>query len=107
MDLAWLPQIAFAAAIGLVLAGIGCGLAALNAAAIGSPPTRLPKPGPALVLAAPAVLWGAFSVYLVWTLATDPGAANLWPLTVALMVALWLIYTATTWIAALAIKVFR
>lgn len=89
------------ALVAAVILGLGAGLAALHAVALRIRLATWPQPLlPVLAVAAPALIWAGFALYLLALMAADPTAANLWPLTLALMAVLWLVWIAVTGFAA-------
>lgn len=93
--------------IALILGGIGVGLALLNARAIRLPLDRRPSLMRSLPVGLPALAWAGMCVWMLYLIASDPTAANLWPLTAALMATLWLGWIAASWIIATVIRRFR
>lgn len=88
------------AIIAAVLAGAGGSLALLNATVLRIRLDQRPRPLIVFV-AVPSVLWLGVSIYLLAVVAADPGAANLWPLTIALMAFIWLLWIAIVWLATM------
>jgi hypothetical protein len=96
-----LAHIAGLAVIAAVVFGLGAGLAALHAFAMRIRPGTWPQPLlPLLAVAAPALGWAGFGLYLLAVMAADPTAANLWPLTLAVAAVLWLIWMAVSALVA-------
>src|SRR6056297_2064003 len=96
------------AIIAAVLLGVGAFLALLYAVALGHQKEWRPTFPVLLAVGPPAVLWVAFSLYLVAEVTADPSAGNLWPLTILLMALLWLFWIAVVWVlAALFHRVWR
>jgi hypothetical protein len=94
--------------IGAILGGMGLGLAWVNAAAVGVLPLCWPPhPLPLMLTAPPALLWAAMCVWMLTLMARDPTAANLWPLTVMVMAALWLVWIALAWAFAAVVRRLR
>jgi hypothetical protein len=95
--------------VAVILGGLGAALAALHAFAMRLPFFRWPQPLlPLLAVAAPALIWAGFGLYLLALMAADPTAANLWPLTLGLMAVLWLVWIAVSaTVAALLRRVHR
>jgi hypothetical protein len=83
--------------IALIIAGLGAALAVFHAFTLRISLTRWPQPLPlVMAVAAPALGWAGFGLYLLALMAADPTAANLWPLTLALMAFLWICWIAAT-----------
>ena len=94
--------------VATVIGALGIGLALLNAAAVRLALLRGPWPVvPVLVVAAPALLWAGFGLYMLGLMAADPTAANLWPLTLALMAFAWLAWSAVTGVLAAILRFAR
>jgi hypothetical protein len=93
--------------IATILAALGVGLAMLNAVAVRLPLDRLSPVARLLPVALPSALWAGLSLYLLALMAGNPSAANLWPLTVALMTVLWLAWIALSWIVTLLLRLAR
>ncbi|MCU4653175.1 hypothetical protein N8I71_10050 [Roseibacterium sp. SDUM158016] len=92
-----LAHIAGLSVIAAIIFGLGAALAALHAFAMRLPFFRWPQPLlPLLAVAAPALIWAGFGLYLLALMAADPTAANLWPLTLGLMAVLWLVWIAVS-----------
>jgi Ca2+/Na+ antiporter len=103
-----LAHVATLTVIGAILGGIGAGLAWVNAMAAGLMPLRWPpRPLPLMLTAPPALAWAAMCLWMLTLMAGDPTAANLWPLTVLLMAALWLVWIALAWAFAAVIRRLR
>jgi hypothetical protein len=96
-----LAHIAGLTVIAAIIFGLGAGLAALHAVAMRIRIATWPQPLlPLLAVAAPALIWVGFGLYLLALMAAEPTAANLWPLTVTLMAVLWLVWIGVVWIAS-------
>lgn len=94
--------------IAAIIAGLGVGLAFLNALALRLRLTGWAQPWPALVaVALPALLWAGLSLYLLALMAADPTAANLWPLTLGLMAVLWLGWIILSGLVAALVRLAR
>jgi hypothetical protein len=87
--------------VAAVIFGFGALLAFLHALAMRIRLTVWPQPVlPVLAVAAPALGWAGFGLYLLALMAADPTAANLWPLTLAIVAFFWLIWGLGTSFAA-------
>ncbi len=82
------------AVIGLVLALLGRAMWWLTTRAAATPLTEN-RPGLQVTMAAlPALGYGAVVLPMLLDMATDPSAANLWPLAITGLLALWALYAA-------------
>ena len=84
--------------IALVLIAFGAGLTVLNTVAARLSLNRSPSVLHLLPVALPVAGWTGVSLYLVVQIAADPTSANLLPLTIALMLILWLGWIVVTWL---------
>jgi hypothetical protein len=87
--------------VAAVIFGFGALLAFVHALAMRVRLTVWPQPVlPVLAVAVPALGWAGFGLYLLALMAADPTAANLWPLTLAIVAFFWLIWGLGTSFAA-------
>lgn len=94
--------------IAAVIAAAGAGLALLNARAVRMSLWHGPYPVvPLLSVAAPALGWTGFGLYLLALMAADPTAANLWPFTLALLAVLWFCWIAASGLVAWVVRLAR